>query len=208
LNLSADRHVGDPGRHLRVIGDGGWRGFNQLAALQAEQVGGLERQEGVCCARVDDAIEVDGGKPFRRRDELQNRYVAGPVSEALPSHQTANSAGRDVRHWDAEECDPRMQEPELVEQLSFGVTYGDQLAPANSDALATMVVDLRREREGMIDAVLGVNLRHGAGGYGEEINHAPPLYRPLRAPERLSPADPERRAQAVSQRLGFSVKTV
>lgn len=104
-------------------------------------------------------------------DELQNRYVAGPVSEALPSHQIAKLAGRDVRHWDAEECDPRVQEPELVEQLSFGVTYGDQLAPANSDALATMVVDLRRERERVIDAVLRIDLRDGADWYGEEIGH-------------------------------------
>ena len=175
LNLSADGHVGDPGRHLRVIGDGGWRGLNQLAALQAEQVGGLEREESVRCTRVDDAIEVDGGTPLGLHDHLQNRYVARPVSEALSSHQIAKLAGRDVRRWDAEERDPRVQEPELVEQLSFGVTYGDQLAPANSDALATMVVDLRREREGVVDTMLGVNLRDGAGGYGEEINHASSL---------------------------------
>ncbi len=58
-------------------------------------------------------------------------------------------------------------------QLSFGVAYGDDLASADSDPLATIVVDLRRERDRVIFAVLGVNLRDGAGGHREQIDHAP-----------------------------------
>jgi hypothetical protein len=173
LNLGADRDAGAPGRHFGVVGDGGRRCFNELAALQAEQIGGFERQEGVRCPRVDDAVEQDGGMPLGLDDELQNRDVARPVFEALVGHETAKSAGGDVGRWDAEERDAGVQEPELVKQLSFGVTYGDQLAPANSDALPTMVVDLRRERQGMIFAVLGIDLGNGAGGHGEEVDHAP-----------------------------------
>jgi|SRR5580700_1179830 hypothetical protein len=91
------------------------------------------------------------------------------------SHQIAKLASGDVRRWDAEESDPRVQEPELVEQLSLGVPYGDYLALGNGDPLPTMVVDLRRERNGMIFPVLRVNLRDGADRHGEEIIHAPSI---------------------------------
>jgi hypothetical protein len=207
LNLGPNGNPADPGRHLGVIGDDDPRGLDEVGSVQSERFGVFERQDGVCCARVDDAVEVDRGTALGLKTQVQNGRVAIQVSEALAGHETVKSAGGDVGRWDAEEPDPRVQEPELVEELSFGIAYGDDLAPANSDALATMVVDLRREGDGMIFAVLGVNLWHGAGGHGEEIDHAPIVPTPS-VPERASPADPEQRAQAVSQRLGFSVKTV
>jgi hypothetical protein len=100
-------------------------------------------------------------------------HEMGGEQKALAGRETAKSAGGDVGSWNAEERDPGVQEPELVEQLSLGVAYGDHFGPANSHPLARMVVDLRGERGGVIDAMLGVDLRDGAGGYGEKILHTP-----------------------------------
>lgn len=142
-------------------------------AQKSERFGGFDRQHGVCCAGVDDAGELDRGMTLSLDDEVQNGHVARPVFEAPVGHRTAKSAGGDGGGRYVEERDAELLLAECFAQLGFGVGDGDDLAPADGHPLAEVVLHLGREARRVIFAVLGVDLRDGAGGYGEEISHGP-----------------------------------
>jgi len=105
-------------------------------------------------------------------DEVEKGHIARPVFEAPVGHPSAELAGGDGGGRHVKERDPELLVAEGCAQLGFGVRDGDDLVAAYSDPLAEVVIDLRREGDRVIDAVLRVDLGDGARGYREQVGQA------------------------------------